>query len=266
MESEKSGAMDGIRGRVALVTGAAAGIGAAIARALAEHGACVAAVDLDSVGVRAHIDMLPGRGRHACYPADVRDPIAIEAAVGRAETELGPIGILVNVAGLLRTGPALEISDEDWAAVFAVNTSGVFYTCRAVGRRMASRGAGCIVTVASNAANVPRAHMSAYAASKAASAHFTRCLALELAPRGIRCNIVAPGSTDTAMLRSMRTDGQGPQSTIAGSLEHYRVGIPLRKLARPDDVADAVLFLASDRASHITMQDLSVDGGAALGV
>jgi 2,3-dihydro-2,3-dihydroxybenzoate dehydrogenase len=257
--------MDGIGGRVALVTGAAAGIGAAVAHALARHGACVAAVDLDPVGLHSVTTTLPGPGRHAGYPADVRDPAAVAAAVDRVETELGPIGILVNVAGVLRTGPALDISDDDWATVFAVNTSGVFHACRAVGRRMAIRGAGCIVTVASNAAGVPRAQMSAYAASKAAAAHFTRCLALELAPRGIRCNIVAPGSTDTRMLRSMWHDDQGAQSVIDGSPELYKVGIPLQKLAQPAEVAEAVLFLASDRASHITMQDLYVDGGAALG-
>jgi 2,3-dihydro-2,3-dihydroxybenzoate dehydrogenase len=256
--------MDGIGQRVALVTGAAAGIGAAVARRLAKHCAGVAAVDLDPAGLAAVAETLAGPGRHGCYPADVRDPAAMEAAVDRAESELGPISILVNVAGVLRTGPALEITDEDWAAVFAVNTSGVFHSCRAVGRRMASRGAGCIVTVASNAAGVPRAEMAAYAASKAAAAHFTRCLGLELAPRGIRCNIVAPGSTDTEMLRSMWTDGQGAQSTIDGSPRHYKVGIPLQKLAQPEEVAEAVLFLTSDQASHITMQDLYVDGGAAL--
>lgn len=256
--------MEGIGGRVALVTGAAAGIGAEVARTLAKHGAGVAAVDLDPVGLAAVAVTLPGPGCHGCYPADVQDPAAVEAAVDRVESELGPISILVNVAGVLRTGPALAISDEDWAAVFAVNASGVFHSCRAVGRRMANREAGCIVTVASNAAGVPRAEMAAYSASKAAAAHFTRCLGLELAPRGVRCNIVAPGSTDTAMLRSMWIDDQGAQSAIDGSPQHYKVGIPLRKLAQPQDVAEAVLFLASDQASHITMQDLYVDGGAAL--
>jgi 2,3-dihydro-2,3-dihydroxybenzoate dehydrogenase len=257
--------MEGIKDRVALITGAAAGIGAAVAHTLASNGARIAAVDLDQTTLNALSDTLPGPRQHACYLADVRDPAAMEAVVDRAETELGPIGIVVNVAGVLRTGPVLDTSDEDWAAVFAVNTAGVFHTSRAVGRRMATRGEGCIVTVASNAAGVPRVEMSAYAASKAAAAHFTRCLALELAPHGIRCNVVAPGSTDTAMLRSMGSDGHPPQSAIDGSPEHYRVGIPLRKLARPDEVAEAVLFLASERASHITMQELYVDGGAALG-
>jgi len=256
--------MEGIEGRVALVTGAATGIGAAVARILAKQGASVAALDLEPVGLAAVVANLAGPQPHGYYSADVRDPAAVEAAVNSAESDLGPISILVNVAGVLRTSPALEIADDDWAEVFAVNTSGVFHSCRAVGRRMASRGAGCVVTVASNAAGVPRAEMAAYSASKAAAAHFTRCLGLELAPRGIRCNIVAPGSTDTAMLRSMWTDGQGAQSVIDGSPQHYKVGIPLQKLAQPEEVAEAVLFLASDRASHITMHDLYVDGGAAL--
>ncbi len=256
--------MEGIEGKVALVTGAARGIGAAVAHGLARHGASVAAVDLDPAGLATTTTGLPPPARHGCYPADVRDLASLEAAADRAEGELGDISILVNVAGVLRTGRALDIADKDWVEVFAVNTFGVFHSCRAVGRRMASRGKGCIVTVASNAAGVPRAEMSAYAASKAAAAHFTHCLALELAPIGIRCNVVAPGSTDTDMLRSMWSDGQGPQSTIDGSPEHYKIGIPLQKLARPEEVADAVLFLASDRASHITMQDLYVDGGAAL--
>jgi 2,3-dihydro-2,3-dihydroxybenzoate dehydrogenase len=257
--------MDGIKNKVALVTGAAGGIGAAVVQAMARQGAHVAAVDLDQARLHTLIDALPSSRDHAYYVADVRDPDAVEAAVGRVEGELGPIGILVNAAGVLRTGSVLGTSDENWAAVFAVNAAGVFYTCRAVGRRMAAREKGCIVNVASNAAGVPRANMSAYAASKAAAAHFTRCLALEFAAHGIRCNIVSPGSTDTAMLRSMGSDGHPPQSAIEGSPKHYRVGIPLQKLARPDEVAEAVLFLVSEHASHITMQDLYVDGGAALG-
>lgn len=256
--------MDGIGGKVALVTGAAAGIGAAVAEVLAKYGAGIAAVDLDPAGLAATTATLSGPGRHGAYPADVRDPVAVEHAVDRAEADLGPIAILVNVAGVLRTGPALELTDDDWAAVFGVNTSGVFHSCRAVGSRMARRGAGCIVTVASNAAGVPRSHMSAYAASKAAAAHFTRCLGLELAPQGIRCNIVDPGSTDTPMLRSMWADERGRQATIDGSPELHKVGIPLGRLAQPEDVAEAVVFLASDRSRHITMQDLYVDGGAAL--
>jgi 2,3-dihydro-2,3-dihydroxybenzoate dehydrogenase len=107
--------------------------------------------------------------------------------------------------------------------------------------------------------------MAAYGASKAAAASFTKTLALELAGRGVRCNVVEPGSTDTPMLRSMWHDEQGPQRTLAGNPQEFRLGIPLGKLAQPSDIADAVIFLLSDMAGHITMHELCVDGGAALG-
>jgi len=183
--------------------------------------------------------------------------------VARTEDVLGPVGILVTVAGILRTGPVTAATDADWQEVFAVNVHGVVHCCRAVARRMVARRSGTIVTVGSNAAGVPRTDMAAYAASKAATAQFTRCLGLELAGYGIRCNVVAPGSTDTPMQRSM-WDADGAAPVLRGSLERFKVGIPLGRLADPGDVADAVVFLASEQARHITMQQLYVDGGAAL--
>jgi 2,3-dihydro-2,3-dihydroxybenzoate dehydrogenase len=194
----------------------------------------------------------------------VRDSAEVEAMVKRVEEELGPVTVLVNVAGVLRTGPVVEISDEDWAAVYGVNIGGVFHCSRAVARRMVRRRAGTIVTVSSNATGVPRMHMAAYASSKAATSLFTKCLGLELAEYGIRCNVVSPGSTDTPMQRAYWGAVDGSAAIIAGSPQAFRVGIPLGKLATPDDVAEAVRFLASDRAGHITMQELYVDGGAAL--
>jgi 2,3-dihydro-2,3-dihydroxybenzoate dehydrogenase len=251
--------------RVALVTGAAQGIGAAVARALAGE-ASIAALDRQEEGLSSLVEELRARGcRAAAFPADVSDSAAVEAAVERIERELGPIGILVNVAGVLRMAPAVSLSDEDWAATFAVNTHGVFHVSRAVARRMVPRQSGAIVTVGSNAAGVPRMQMAAYAASKAASTMFTKCLGLELAQHGIRCNVVSPGSTDTAMQRALWADEHGAQAVIAGSPETFRVGIPLRRIATPDDIAEAVAFLVSDRARHITLHDLCVDGGATLG-
>ncbi|MFD5456818.1 SDR family oxidoreductase, partial [Streptomyces olivaceus] len=130
-------------------------------------------------------------------------------------------------------------------------------------------GRGAVVTVASNAAGVPRAGMAAYAASKAASVMFTKCLGLEVAPLGVRCNTVSPGSTLTEMQRAMWEHAPGGaeagrRGVIEGDLAAYRTGIPLGRIAEPADVADAVVFLASDRARHITMHDLYVDGGATL--
>jgi len=244
---------------VALVTGAARGIGAAVARALAESGAQVAAVDvlLDELKASAGPGITP-------YPADVTAEGAVDALVERVERELGPIGTVVNVAGVLRQGSVVDTTDEDWEATFAVNTTAVFRLLRAVGGRMAARGAGNVVLVGSNAAGVPRRGMAAYAASKAASTMLVRCLGLELAEHGVRCNIVSPGSTDTDMQRAMWKDEHGPRQVIEGVPAEFRVGIPLGRIGQPEDVADAVLFLVSDRARHITMHDLYVDGGATL--
>ncbi|QFU90384.1 2,3-dihydro-2,3-dihydroxybenzoate dehydrogenase [Amycolatopsis sp. YIM 10] len=253
---------DGIRGGIAVVTGAGRGIGAAVAGALASAGARVAAIDVDTEGLAkaaAEAD-----GRIMPFTADVADSAAIARVVDEVERELGPITIGVPVAGILRPASVCDTTDEDWAATFAVNTTGVFTVLREVSRRMVPRRDGVLVTVGSNAAGVPRAGMAAYAASKAAATMLTRCLGLELAGSGIRCNIVSPGSTDTDMQRLLWTDENGAARVIAGDPGQFRAGIPLGRIADPADIADAVLFLASNRARHITMQNLYVDGGATL--
>ncbi|MCE6996407.1 2,3-dihydro-2,3-dihydroxybenzoate dehydrogenase [Saccharothrix sp. S26] len=244
----------------ALVTGAAGGIGAAVVRALVEQGVSVAAVDVtpDGLAKLGHELVTP-------FVADVTDGAAVTALVAEVEDRLGPIGALVNAAGVLRTGRAHLLTDEDWATTFAVNTTGVFHTCRAVAARMIARRGGSIVTVASNAAGIARMDMAAYAASKAAATSFTRCLGLELAEHGIRCNVVAPGSTHTPMLTGLWDEGDAVRASVEGVPSAFRTGIPLGRVAQPSDVADAVLYVLSDRASHITMQTLTVDGGAALG-
>jgi 2,3-dihydro-2,3-dihydroxybenzoate dehydrogenase len=252
-------------GRLALVTGAAQGIGAAVVRALAHDGIRVAATDMNGPGLRGLVAELTRAGHEVHGLAlDVRDTAAVSKTVQEIEGCLGPIDILVNVAGVLHVGPAVETTDADWHAVFDVNATGVFRLSRAVARHMAGRRRGAIVTVASNAAGVPRMDMAAYAASKAAAVHFTRCLGLELAGSGIRCNVVSPGSTDTPMQRGMWTDGAGAASIVAGRPDLFKVGIPLGRIADPADVAAAVVFLVSDGARHITMHDLYVDGGATL--
>jgi 2,3-dihydro-2,3-dihydroxybenzoate dehydrogenase len=259
--------VDEFADRVAVVTGAAGGIGAAVAHALGAQGAVVAAVDNDAGNLATVVEKLTGEGmRAAAFPADVTESAEVDAVVDAVEREFGPVGYLVNAAGVLRGGAAAALTDDDWASTLAVNASGVFFASRAVVNRMVPRGSGAIVTVASNAATTARVGMSAYAASKAASTAFTKCLGLEVARYGIRCNLVAPGSTDTAMLRALWTDEDAGRNSIAGKPDAFRVGIPLGRLATPDDVADAVVFLLSARAAHVTMHALTVDGGATLGV
>lgn len=178
--------------------------------------------------------------------------VAVAKTVERVEHELGAIDYLVNVAGLLYTGGAIDAGDEDWMQSFAVNTHGVFFLTRAAARRDRDRRFQ---------RGLDPARMG-----MAATAQYIRCLGLELAEYGIRCNLVSPGSTDTEMQRRYWRDGAGSaEQVIRGSLEKFRLGIPLRKLAQPEDIAQAVLFLLSDAAGHITMQDLVVDGGATLG-
>lgn len=250
----------GLSGRLALVTGAAGGIGAAVVRVLVDEGARVVATDRDAAGLEALAD-LPGV---TTAPLDVRSSEQVDALVAEVERASGPIDLLAHVAGVLSYEPVVSLSDAEWERVLDINAGGVFRVCRAVARVMQPRGRGAIVTVSSNAAGIPRHAMAAYAASKAAATMFTRCLGLELAPHGIRCNIVAPGSTLTPMQTGMWADAGGAARVIAGSPETFKSGIPLGKLATPEEVAEAVAFLLSARASHITMTDLYVDGGATL--
>jgi len=252
--------LTGFDGTIALVTGAGGGIGAALVEQLHESGCIVVATDVVAP------ERVAGAGQSTSHARalDVTDPAAVDALVDWVETQIGPIGFGINVAGVLQTGTVVDTDDTEWRRVFAVNADGVFYVSRALARVMSPRRRGAIVTVSSNAAGVPRHGMAAYAASKAASTMFTRCLGLELAPLGIRCNIVAPGSTLTPMQTGMWADGQGGQRVIQGSPEIYKAGIPLQKLASPEDIANAVMFLLSDQAGHIAMSDLYVDGGATL--
>jgi len=241
---------------VTVVTGAASGIGAAVVELLLAAGRRVCGWDVQR----------PFRENAAAFRlVDVTNEAAVRRGVHEVEQMLGPIHELVNAAGVLSRAelcsPAATL--RELRRLFAVNAEGVWLVSRAVAERMSERRCGVIVTVASNAASTPRVGLGAYCASKAAAAMLTRCLGLELAPHGIRCNVVSPGSTDTPMLSALLGDASA-DALIAGSAQAFRLGIPLGRVAQARDVAEAVLFLLSDRARHITMQDLRVDGGATL--
>jgi len=253
--------LTGFAGRTAFVTGAAGGIGRALVEELLGAGARVMATDtqaaLDAHAPESAADLL-------WHTLDVRDGIAVAEAVAAAEAAFGPLHLGVHAAGVLATGSVLDCPPEDWQRVLDINAGGTFNVTRAMGRAMAAAGGGALVVVSSNAAGIPRAGMAAYAASKAAATMLTRCIGLELAPLGVRCNIVAPGSTLTPMQTGMWADESGAGRVIAGDLATHRTGIPLGKLATPGDIAAAAMFLLSEQAGHVTMADLYVDGGATL--
>ncbi|MCZ4611615.1 2,3-dihydro-2,3-dihydroxybenzoate dehydrogenase [Streptomyces sp. Lzd4kr] len=252
--------------QVAVVTGGAGGIGLAIIRALVERDMNVIAVDRDARRLQSAMGTLTADGSHVeLVEADVSRAVDAEAVIAETERGFGRVDFLVNAAGVLRPGRADQYSLDDWQTTFAVNAQGVFLMSQAAVRRMIPRRRGAIVTVASNAAGVPRVGLAAYAASKAAAVTLTKVLGLETARYGIRCNVVSPGSTDTSMLRRLWTEADGAEAAVAGRPDQYRVGIPLGRLAAPDDVAAAVAFLLSPQADHITLHELTVDGGAALG-
>ena len=258
--------LTGLRGTVTLVTGAAGGIGGCVVRRLAAEGARVAAADVREPAVRALAAELERAGTPvAPWRLDVTDAQQVEAVVASVEERLGPIGALVGAAGVLgRVAPLLDQSPEDWERVLSVNARGAFLCARAVAGRMAPRRRGVVVTIASTSAGTLKVGQGVYGASKAAAQYLTNCLGLELARDGIRCAVVSPGTTETPMVTGRWSGGRARRRLLGGDGAAYRVGVPLGRLAQPDDVADAVLFLLSEQAAHITCASITVDGGSSL--
>jgi 2,3-dihydro-2,3-dihydroxybenzoate dehydrogenase len=249
-------------GRQVWVTGAGQGIGYQVALAFRQLGARV--VGLDRVFEPERPSPDGKRYPFKTVRLDISDHEQVVSVCRQLLLEMPRLDVLVNAAGVLRLGKLDTLSLDDWRTSFDVNVSGVFYLLNELAPQFKRQRGGCIVNVASNAAHVPRMNMGAYCASKAALASLSHCAALELAEYGVRCNLVSPGSTDTPMLRAMLADPAGMARTIEGLPEQFKLGIPLKKIATAKEVANAILFLASDLASHITMQDLVVDGGATL--
>jgi 3-oxoacyl-[acyl-carrier protein] reductase len=238
-----------LTGKVAFVTGSTRGIGLAIARALHGAGATVAIVGREQARAAAVAAELGERA--AGFACDVADAGQVDAAIAAAESVLGPIEVLVNNAGLTRDNILLRLTDADWDAVLDANLKGAFHTTRAVIKGMMKRRAGRIVNITSIVGLTGNKGQANYAASKAGLIGFTKSVAKEYASRGILVNCVAPGFIETDMTAAL------PDAARASLLENIALG----RLGRPEDVAGAVLFLASDLAAYVTGQVLVVDGG-----
>ncbi len=227
-----------------LVVGGARGIGAQVSSLLAGKGYIVAIADKEEEVARDLAAKLANENsKVGSYRMDVTSKTEVEAVVSQIEQDYGTISHLVYSAGVLRMGNLHSISIDAWEESFAVNVSGLFYVVRALSSSFMKTGRGAsVVTIASNAAKLPRMNMGAYAPSKAAAAMATKCLGLELAAYGVRCNIINPGSTKTQMLESMDGSDEFIDELLSGSLKQFKTGIPLQKLGEPNDIAELAVF------------------------
>lgn len=236
----------------AIVTGAGQGIGASIAAALVEAGYRVGVLDVDA---KAAARVATRLDNAVALHASVTDPASIGAALDAfGETP----DLWVNNAGIVRFGPLIDLSLDDWRAVTEVNLTGCFVASRAVARGMLERGSGCIINVTSMNGIAPGPNSGAYGPTKAAVALLTQQMALEWGPGGLRVNAVAPGLIDGGMSTAIYAD-----ANIRKARESK---VPLGRLGRPEDVAQAVVYLASDAAGYVTGQNLLVDGGVTMGI
>ncbi|MHB1136054.1 MAG: 3-oxoacyl-[acyl-carrier-protein] reductase [Coriobacteriia bacterium] len=245
--------MSRLAGRVALVTGASRGIGAAVALRLAAEGASVVVNFAGRSDAAASVvsEIEQGGGSAIAVQADVSDSAACAALVDAAVARFGRIDILVNNAGITRDGLLVRMSDDDWRSVIDTNLSGAFYLARSVGKLMMKQRSGSIVNMASVVGMMGNAGQVNYAAAKAGLIGMTKSIARELAGRGVRVNAVAPGFIATDMTDAL------PESAREAAVSSIAMG----RLGTPEDIAAAVAFLASDDAAYITGQVIAVDGG-----
>ncbi len=249
-----------LENQVAIVTGAAQGIGQAIAEVFAEHGAAVVIADLNlEKAKKVATDIAQGSGSHvmALY-VNVADKASVKAMADETMQQFGCIDILVNNAGVLRPHYIIDLTEEDWDAVLDVNVKGTFLCSQAVAKVMIQQRSGVIINISSASGKKPDPKGAAYCSSKSAIIGFTRVLALELGPYGIRANAICPGATDTEMLRAVC-------EAVPGFYEQLVARTALGKIATPRDQANMALFLASDLASHVTGEAILVAGGELMG-
>ncbi|MFG1349966.1 SDR family NAD(P)-dependent oxidoreductase [Xanthobacter autotrophicus] len=238
--------------KVALVTGAARGIGLAVAKKFLAEGWRVALLDIQGALLEEAVASLGEADRTLALTCDVSDAQGIAAAVDALVARFGRLDALVNNAGVAVFKPLLEIDDAEWSRVFEVNLSGPFICTRAAAPLMREQGGGAIVNITSISGLRASTLRTAYGTSKAALAHLTKQLAVELASLGIRVNAVAPGPVETAMAKEVHTPAIRAD---------YHDSIPLNRYGLEQELAEAIFFLCSDRASYITGQELAVDGG-----
>jgi len=246
---------------VVLVSGATGGIGSAIVRRFATSGWQVAATDLD----RQRLEALDASGIVARVPGDVRGAEACRAIVGQAAAITGRIDAVVNAAGVWREGPVEACSETDFDLVVDVNLKGTFFLCAAAIPHL-KRTQGCIVNISSDAGRQGNTGAAAYCASKGGVTIFTRALALELAPAGVRANVVSPGDVETPMLRFQAEayGGGQPEAYLRGLLDKYPQGARARFI-QPAEIAELVFFLCTPAAAAITGADLAIDQGYSAG-
>ncbi|HET7629383.1 MAG TPA: SDR family oxidoreductase [Bacillales bacterium] len=258
-----------LRHKVVVVTGAGSGIGQSIALGFASQGATVAVTDLSkesAESTRAMIDEAEG-GTAFALACDVSDESSVEKMVAETLQTAGHIDILVNSAGIVcKKTPTVEVSEADWELILSVNLKGTFLCSKHAGKVFIENRNGTIINIGSISAKIPRWRMAPYSASKAAVVQLTRVMAIEMAEYGVRVNTICPGGTVTPLMQtSMERDGKSSLDyRIHGDRHFFRAGIPLRRMAQPDDHVGAALFLASDAAKHITGQSLYIDGGESI--